>query len=359
MGASCSLQINLSKNYSLLRITHYELPITHYLLSMNYHQLVPQAFDLSAYRFGIPQKSGIMTVVPIFSSNLENTRKFTPPLSGLKLTQVAGYGNIEITNHSQGIAIVPLHMGYIQDKAQNHALCRSALIADGQKLMFEDACCVQAGQGGYLEEREQWFFILPLFLREEALNLQGQKNYSKLWDAISLLNQRFGLPNRGHLEQILSRERTFLTQYQSRFEILQGQTGALFILGNKLVGIEIAPNTAYFQEVWMSLVCFCYGVAAMHFENHELPHQVIPFSATNLAELRQKLVESRQNFSSQVQNILTNTPPEKFEVTKEEKFLNLQLKTIYGQNFAGEFVEEEGNLVYASVFAKSEYALSA
>ncbi|MEM7714775.1 MAG: DUF6569 family protein [Cyanobacteria bacterium P01_A01_bin.68] len=325
---------------------------------MNYHQLVPQAFDLSAYRFGIPQKSGVMTIVPIFGTNLDNKHKFSPPLSGLKLTQVRGYGNMEIINHSQGIAIVPLHMGYIQDKAQNHALCRSAFIAEGQKLMFEDACCVQSGQGGFLEEREQWFFILPLFLREEALKLQGQKGYSKLWNAISRLNQRFGLQNRGHLEQILSRKRAFLTQYQSRFELLPGQTGALFILGDKLAGIEITPNTTYFQEVWMSLVCFCYGVAAMHFETNEIPQQITPFSATNLAELRQQLFESRQQIYAEVQSNLANTPLEKFEVTKQEKFLNLRLKTIQGNNFAGEFVEEDGNLVYASVFAKSDYVLS-
>ena len=326
---------------------------------MNYHQLVPLAFDLSAYRFGIPQKSGVMTIVPIFGTNLDNKHKFSPPLSGLKLTQVRCYGNMFITNHSLCSSIAPLHLGYIQDKAQNHALCRSAFIAEGQKLMFEDACCVQSGQGGFLEEREQWFFILPLLLREEALKLQGQKGYSKLWNAISKLNQRFGLQNRGHLEQIISRKRAFLTQYQSRFELLPGQTGALFILGDKLAGIEITPNTTYFQEVWMSLVCFCYGVAAMHLETNEIPQQITPFSATNLAELRQQLVESRQQIYAEVQSNLANTPLEKFEVTKEEKFLDLQLKTVEGTNFAGEFVEEQGNLVYASVFAKSEYVLSA
>ncbi|MEL6457719.1 MAG: DUF6569 family protein [Cyanobacteria bacterium J06621_15] len=333
--------------YKKSPITHYQLPITNY-----------QNFDLSEFSFGIPQKSGVMTIVPIFGHNLDSKHKFTPPLSGLKLTQVRGYGNMEITNHSQGIAIVPLHMGYIQDKAQNHALCRSAFIAEGQKLMFEDACCVQSGQGGYLEEREQWFFILPLFLREEALNLQGQKGYSKLWNAISKLNQSFGLQNRGHLEQILSRKRAYLTQYQSRFELLPGQTGALFILNDKLVGIEITPNQTYFEEVWMSLVCFCYGVSAMYFEKDEVSEQITPFNAKNLAELRQQLVESRQKMYAEVENNLANTPSEKFEVIKQEKFLDLRLKTIQGNNFAGEFVEEEGNLVYASVFTKSDYALS-
>ena len=128
----------------------------------------------SPYRFGMPQQSGAMTVLPLFGAPRRG--KFVAPLSGLKLSRVDGYGNMEITNPSEaGIAIIPLHMGYIQDGAQNHALCRSAFLAPGQKLMFEDACCVQESQGGYLEGREQWFFILPLQLRWSALQLRGKK----------------------------------------------------------------------------------------------------------------------------------------------------------------------------------------
>nr|BFE28318.1 hypothetical protein GCM10010200_005690 [Actinomadura rugatobispora] len=39
-------------------------------------------------------------------------------------------------------------------------MCRSAFLATGQTLMFEDACFVQQSQGGSLAERDQWFFIL-------------------------------------------------------------------------------------------------------------------------------------------------------------------------------------------------------
>jgi hypothetical protein len=322
---------------------------------LEYNQLVPKVFDLSLYRFGTPQKSASITVVPIFSSRPNNI-DFTPPLSGLKLSQVRGYGNMELAHTlPKGIAIVPLHMGYIQDKAQNHALCRSALIAAGQKLMFEDACCVQAGQGGYLEERDQWFFILPLQLREEALNLQGKKDYSKLWGAISRLNSQFNLENRGHLEQILSRKRAFLTQYQSRLELLPGQTGALFLINDKLAGIEIAPNMAYFQELWMPLVCFSYGVAAMYAEKELQEQPVLPFTATNLLELRQQLQESRHQLQQQVQTNLANTPIQKFQVTNEERFLNMRLKTVGSDNFAGQFVESDGEVIYASLFAKPSY----
>jgi hypothetical protein len=322
---------------------------------MDYHQLIPTKFDLSPYRFGMPQQSGTLTVLPVFGS--DNDGRFVAPLSGLKLSQVRGYGNMELSNPAEtGIAIVPLHMGYIQDRAQNHALCRSAFIAAGQKLMFEDACCVQAAQGGYLEGRDQWFFILPLQLREEALELRGKEDYSKLWDAISRLNKQFSLANRGHLEQILSRKRAFLTQYQSRLELLPQQTGAVFFIGDKLAGVEIAPSAAYFQELWMPLVCFCYGVAAMYEEKDvEMNKSLVPFCASNLKELREQLNQSRLEHQEQVRNWLAQTPAEEFGVEEEERFLSLRLQTVTGKNFAGQFVEEEGRLLYASLFAKSGY----
>lgn len=322
---------------------------------MDYHQLIPTKFDLSPYRFGMPQQSGMLTVLPVFGS--DNDGRFVAPLSGLKLSQVRGYGNMELSNPAEtGIAIVPLHMGYIQDRAQNHALCRSAFIAAGQKLMFEDACCVQAAQGGYLEGRDQWFFILPLPLREEALELRGKEDYSKLWDAISRLNEQFSLANRGHLEQILSRKRAFLTQYQSRLELLPHQTGAVFFIGDKLAGVEIVPSAAYFQELWMPLVCFCYGVAAMYQEKDlEVNKPLIPLCASNLQELREQLNQSRLERQEEVRNWLAQTPAEEFGIEEEERFLSLRLQTVTGKNFAGQFVEEEGRLLYASLFAKSGY----
>jgi hypothetical protein len=297
-----------------------------------------------------------MTVVPVFGPDSDGA--FSAPLSGLKLSGVRGYGNVELSNPSpSGVAIVPLHIGYIQHAAQNHALCSAAFIAAGQKRMFDDACCVQAAQGGYLVEREQWFFILPLELRNEALQLRGKKSYGKLWEAISRLNQRFSLPSRGHLEQILTKQRAYLTQYQSRFELLPAQTGAMFFLRGKLAGIEIAPSAAYFQEVWMPLVCFCYGAAAMHDETRADFREPTPtpFPARNLQELRAQLRHSRQALEKQVSDWLARTPHEKFRLQEEERFLNLRLLTVTGNSFAGQVVEDGGRLVYASLFAKPEY----
>lgn len=328
--------------------------------NMNCQELVPRTFDLSPYQFGMPQISGSMTMVPIFGP--DRNGKFTSPLSGLKLSRVAGYGSVELANPAEkGLAIVPLHIGYIQDQAQNHALCRSAFIAAGQKLMFDDACCVQQSQGGYLEGREQWFFILPVQLRFAALEMRGQKSYNKLWNDISKVNQNFGLQNIGHLEQIITRQRSYLTQYQSRFELLPGQIGALFFILGKLAGIEITPSVAYFQELWMPLVCFCYGTAAMYVEQKhqkswdKIEENQLAFAVNNLSELRQSLQELRSERSQEIKNSLAAIPAQNFQVSEEERFCDFRLKTAISQNFAGQFVEDSGQLVYASLFAKPDF----
>ena len=228
----------------------------------------------------------------------------------------------------------------------------------GQKLKFRDACCVQQSQGGYLGAADQWFFILPLQLREAALNLRGTESYGKLWQDISRLSSELGFAARGHLEQIICRQRPYLTQYASRFELVPEQTGAVFFCGDKLVGVEIAPSARYFEELWAPLVCFCYGVAAMQMERRNggiHVEETRPFPAKDLDELRGALLESRLASSRQLMETLQDTATERFELEEEERFLDLRLSTAISRNYAGQIVQENGRLVYASIFAKRQY----
>jgi len=320
----------------------------------------------SAIRIGQLQRSGPLTIAPLFGP--DRGARFMPPLTGLKLSRVAGYGNVEIECRSGvdgGVAILPLHIGYIQDKAQNHALCGSALMGSGQKRMFEDACCVQQGQGGYLEARDQWFFVLPIELRETALKLRGQKGYQKLWAPITKLCTSLGMPARGHLEQVICHDRYYLTQYASRFELLPGQTGALFFAEDKLLGVELAPNAEYFAEAWMPLVCFSYGVLAKKLEDDArkakgkakpkaLPREL---AGSSIAELRASLTERRREKAERTYASLGASLPPRTQttITEEERYLDLRLSTIDAPLFKGQLVEEEDRLVYLSLFASTQH----
>jgi len=314
---------------------------------MNELAMMPSAVDASGYRLGQPQRAGVLTMVPVFGPSYPG---IAPPRSGLKLSRVVTYGQVELTNPAgSGVAIVPLHVGYIQDSAQNHALCRSAFVAAGQTLRFDDACCVQETQGGYLAGRDQWFFVLPVELRADALRMRGEARYNKLWDAIAGFNGRYGLPARGHLEQVLTRKRAGLTQYQSRFELLEGQIGALFFVGSRLAGVEIAPDPVYFAEVWMALVCFAYGPAAW-FATGDAAGPAEPFTVDSLAGLRAALTGQRRSVADEVQEWLSRAPWRPGELVEEERYLNLRLSTVSGEAVGGQIVSDGDRLVYASLF---------
>jgi hypothetical protein len=310
--------------------------------------LVPGPLSLAGHRLGTPQQAGALTMVPISGPAHPG---FTPPRTGLKLSRVTGYGQVELTNGAaSGVAIVPLHIGYIQDGAQNHALCRSAFLAAGQTLRFDDACCVQASQGGYLAGRDQWFFVLPAELRARALELRGVHGYSKLWGDIAELNARYGLPRRGHLEQILSRKRPVLTQFQSRLEPRPGQVGALFFVAGRFAGLEIAPDPRYFAEMWTALVCFAYGVAAWHAEPD--PPAPAPFDADGLAGLRAALERDRAARLAEIGGWLAEAPAGPAELHEEDRYLDLRLSTVTAPHLAGQIVTDGARTVYASLFAR-------
>ncbi|GGM68359.1 hypothetical protein GCM10010106_12940 [Thermopolyspora flexuosa] len=310
--------------------------------------LMPAPVDLTGYRLGPPQQAGALTVVPVWGPEHAG---LVPPRGGLKLRRVVGYGDLELHNGApEGVAVVPLHIGYIQHGAQNHALCSAALIAAGQTRRFENACCVQAGQGGYLQGRDQWFFVLPLELRAEALRLRGTLGFAKLWDAIARLNEAYGLPKRGHLEQILTRKRPILTQWQSRLEPLPGQVGALFFVGERFAGMEITPSPRYFADMWMPLVCFAYGVAAWQAEPEPRPAE--PYRAGSLAGLRAELERDRAARMERVASWLAEPAAGgEWTVEEEERYLDLRLSTVTGNGIAGQVVTRDGRPVYASLFS--------
>ncbi|MFC6880927.1 MULTISPECIES: ARPP-1 family domain-containing protein [Actinomadura] len=313
--------------------------------------LVPGPLSLAGHRLGTPQSAGALTMVPISGPAYPG---IVPPRTGLKLSRVVGYGQVELRNGApEGVAIVPLHIGYVQDAAQNHALCRSAFLAAGQSLLFDDACCVQESQGGYLTERDQWFFVLPAELRDRALELRGVQGYSKLWRDIADLNARYGLPRRGHLEQILSRKRPVLTQFQSRLELLPGQLGALFFVGGRFAGLEIAPDPRYFAEMWTALVCFAYGVAAWHAEPDAAAGPAEPYEADSLPELRAALDLDRAERLAAIAGWLADVPTGPVEAVEEERYLSLRLSTLTGPHLAGQVVSDGDRAVYASLFART------
>src|SRR5262249_51829326 len=138
---------------------------------------------------------GLLEVVPLFPSQVPVDRSvFVPPLSNLKLVEVPNYGIVVLRNAApSGVLVAPMHLGFFQDAAQNHATSRVLVLDSGETLRVADCFCIQQSQGGLLREAQQRFLVLPLGLRPAALTLRGEEGYSRLWDEIGRFTRRYGV----------------------------------------------------------------------------------------------------------------------------------------------------------------------
>lgn len=302
------------------------------------------------------QSWGTLEALPLFPENMEGNghRHFVSPLEHLKLVRVPSYGTLVLENASKsGTLIAPMHIGFFQPGAQNHATSRVLLFGPGKAQTVDDAFCIQAAQGGLLHEAQQRFIILPLSLRKAALAKRGQAQFSRLWQDIDAYNRRYGIARGGHLERFLRPYFHRLMRFRHALELLPGQVGAAYFVAGHLVGVEIAPNAAYWQDIWPILNIYCYGAAALLAERHQLKtpdHAISLDGLTDLDDLAHRLMLDRQQQTSERVDLLHAFSKLSWQQTDTEKQNGLYIMHLSQGEWSGQAVREWNNQVYLSVF---------
>jgi hypothetical protein len=301
---------------------------------------------------GAAVRWGHLEMVPLFGSACA-AGAFAPPESSLRLTKVTNYGEMDLENKSKLPTIVPLHLGYFQKAAQNHAMCVSALLKAGESREFKDACCIQAAQGGYIEEADERFIILPQPLRDKALALRGKNDYSKLWGDISTFNNRLGLKQRGHLDELKRAYQPELLRTVYHLEPYPEQTGAVFLCNNMVVGVELAPDAAFWGELHTPLVMYCY--APLRLVNDvagTVPwggESLVVDNLTGLEDLESRwrdLVARRQE---RVNGLMEKLGALQIQTEVEQRQGQNQLLTVEMENFVGQMVLQDEKPAYVSL----------
>ncbi|MCP4108939.1 MAG: hypothetical protein GY749_25945 [Desulfobacteraceae bacterium] len=178
---------------------------------------------------GDAQTVGNMTVIPLISDIVDDTIASPNVLE----METRGYGSVVLhntpTEDEKGITISPLgNMIMTKQAAQNHALPSMRIIKKGKKVKSDNAACVQERQGGYIKKDRHRIMLLPLAIREDALNSRKENNYGKLWDSIRSFNQSLGLQNTGHLEYFIEKYRKEMDEFVAQFEVVPGRSVRLF-----------------------------------------------------------------------------------------------------------------------------------
>lgn len=251
--------------------------------------------NLSEFQVGRKQQAGVMSVYPLFA---EDVKTPLAKFEDIKFHGTSGYGTMVFTNQSEHPFILPTGYAIITKQlAQDHALPFASLLAPESKRHIHEACCIQQTQGGYIDgSKVKSFFILPLYIRkkhfEQTVFPRGKNplwkspiDFARLWKHISDFQSKLVKRNEGNLVLFFNKFMEQLTQFNAEFEVLDGQRGAVVLLNDKIVGIEVAPTHEYWKTVWNSLIRDCYG------------SEVIRLTMQNLIEEFQASQELAVDFS--------------------------------------------------------------
>jgi hypothetical protein len=212
---------------------------------------------------GNVQSVNEMTVVPI----LGDSRGEIASPTNLKFQRTSDYGSMVFNNEDEHVpAIVPTNMMVRGQGAQDHAMASSGIIQAGKVRHFQNACCIEQSQGGYLNSTNNEEDVLPVNLRRALLryDVRIDRSYDKLWGDISDWLRGLNLQSASrsaHLRYFYDTPdvKDALEVFAAEFEPVDGQIGAIIMFNGVPVGIEIMPSSEHWEAYWKLLIRGCYG----------------------------------------------------------------------------------------------------
>lgn len=279
------------------------------------------------------------------------------PLDSLELVEVKTYGQVVLRNRSkESSLIVPMHIGFFQRGAQNHATAQVEVIGPGESRTITDAFCIQECQGGYLTQAQQRFLILPHALRHGALSVAGKEGYSRLWGDIDAFTRRYGIARGGHLERFLRPFFKRLLPFRHGFEAEPGQVGAAFFVGDELIGVEVFADPKQFAQLLPVLSIYCYGPSAilcdLETTERRSGRRLDLLGIRDLDDLAERLAESRAVDERSRVEPLQDLCDEAWETTAFIERHGLRALTVSHDRWIGQVVREGDETVYLSLVRK-------
>jgi hypothetical protein len=297
-----------------------------------------------------------MTVVPIVGDARGNVA--SP--SSLKFERTTNYGTMEFKNEDpERPAIIPTNIMVRGKGAQDHAMSGSGVVSAKKTKRFDNACCIEASQGGYLRGEDNEYDILPVELRKAFLNRQFRQksDYGKLWDRITRwIGSIPGFRGRarGHLRDFYDRPeiREALEEFAAEFEPVPGQIGALIMFGGVPVGLEIMPSQEHWQRYWQLLIRGCYGAEMIRLKKSgRLQESALVLPSIPSDATPEEVKEILEDFSTTVQESILPmlNSIDVSNVSQLDRDGNVSVKMIKTPGGGGDLIEQDGEPVYMSI----------
>lgn len=293
-----------------------------------------------------------MSIIPIIG---ESSNSIADP-SNVSFIRTTTYGTMQFKNDDVKPAIIPTNYMVRGSGAQDHAMSEVGIIEPKTNKNFDNACCIEETQGGFLSSKNNEEDVLPVQLRKVLLDesSRGRSQYSKLWEDIRNWLKGVVSSRSAHLRYFYDNAdiKASLEDFAAEFEPVEGQIGAIILFYDTLVGIEIMPSSNYWNAYWKQLIRGCYGAELIRAKklnlltssSMKLPE--IPDGSTP-DDIKGIIDQHMNNIRQEVIPILTNIEIQKYFKTGTSS--GLEMRLLLTENGGGDIILENGTPIYLSI----------
>ncbi len=296
-------------------------------------------------RIGEPKLYRNLTVFPLFGSHA-GTADYLTLDEALeqkcsKVTEVSEGGSIpELKFENSGSRPVFLLDGeQLVGAKQNRVLNLSIMVAGGITVIIP-VSCVEAGRWHhrtshfssaqsvhYAEGRAS-----KMAQVSESLRSMGKRssNQSQVWEDIAGKASRLGVASKtSAMSDIYAQEAIRLDDYSHYFSTLEGQSGAVFAINGKVVGLELFDSSETMKKLFPKLI-HSYGLDALDRDRQPKSGKEAVCAPEDIDSFLKSLIEAKK---------------EEFDAVGEGRDVRLS-----GKNLTGAALVVDDRVVHLSAF---------
>jgi len=308
------------------------------------------------------QSVGNMTVLPIVSdhefTNVADQNEVT-------LKNDPEYGRLTFQNVSGEIGIALQGWTLINDQpAQDRTIPFAHLIkTKGNKTI--PANCVQPSQSGHFDVRKldhSSFMMLAPSLRKLAYdknsNYKDGNDYSPMWGGLEKWISKNGVNG---LQTFYSQYEDKLNEFIAQFEPVKNQLGAIVLINDKIVAVDIVPKYETWKQTWRAFIRDSYGaeaVRAIENGNAEIHTPLLKIEdVETLEDLEAEYTKTKDEFVTGLKSKVSVMAQIAVNRTKQEQINELAMTKLDGSGFKGQALYHGDNhVVYMSLVTDSAQA---
>lgn len=177
--------------------------------------------------------------------------------------------------------------------------------------------------------------LLPQSLRYAAFQRRTSANYSELWQSIGQYNRSSGCSG-DFLTTYFTKYADQLDEFVAEFEVVPKQRGAIVLINDEVVGVEIAPNTKAFEAIWEPAIRDCYGSEALRAREKAKPaEEEFLGDVADLDDLTTAVARLEEKERARVQELVNSILKQRGRKTKSHQLEELTMHDVETGDYVG------------------------